>query len=293
MKATVLASLLSGGLLVTAAALTPVGAQADVIDDLSESRVNAIVDGAELLGASSGQFVSGQNWVEGDVIELVLNGVSQGTAVAEANAEGTASPFFPDVSLETGDLLTLTAVSGAEAGFTSSHVVFELALTDVSVTADTVSGLATPLAEVVVFTAVELPFQYKVVTADASGNWLADFSSTFDIVESTVGSAGRLDEQGNATGLWWSGSGQAPLPDCTIEGTEGNDRLRGTSGDDVICGLEGNDMIIGRSGDDLLLGGPGNDRLIGGPGDDDLDGGDDTDRCVTGPGLDTTINCEH
>ncbi len=131
------------------------------------------------------------------------------------------------MSLETGDLLTLTAVSGAEAGFTSSHVVFELALTDVSVTADTVSGLATPLAEVVVFTAVELPFQYKVVTADASGNWLADFSSTFDIVESTVGSAGRLDEQGNATGLWWSGSGQAPLPDCTIEGTEGNDRLRG------------------------------------------------------------------
>lgn len=64
---------------------------------------------------------------------------------------------------------------------------------------------------------------------------------------------------------------------CTIVGTSGQDRLRGTPYDDVICGLGGADVIAGRSGADILDGGAGADLLVGGPGYDELlgAGGDD------------------
>jgi Putative glucoamylase/Protein of unknown function (DUF3131)/RTX calcium-binding nonapeptide repeat (4 copies) len=86
----------------------------------------------------------------------------------------------------------------------------------------------------------------------------------------------------------------SPRP-CTITGTPGRDRLRGTSRDDVICGLGGDDEISGRDGDDAVFGDAGDDEidggddddtLYGGEGDDRLDGGDDTDVASGGPGSD-------
>ncbi|WP_240769081.1 calcium-binding protein [Paracoccus liaowanqingii] len=53
-----------------------------------------------------------------------------------------------------------------------------------------------------------------------------------------------------------------------LEGTAGNDTLRGTRDDELILGGEGNDRLIGGRGDDVILGGNGNDRLTGGLGED-------------------------
>ncbi len=69
----------------------------------------------------------------------------------------------------------------------------------------------------------------------------------------------------------------SPRP-CTITGTPGRDRLRGTRHDDVICGLGGDDTIDGRDGDDAIFGDAGNDRIDGGDDDDTLYGGDGADR---------------
>jgi Ca2+-binding RTX toxin-like protein len=105
--------------------------------------------------------------------------------------------------------------------------------------------------------------------------------------------------------------GRAQHPKCTVVGTPGDDRLRGTERRDVICGLGGNDRIrgayrdvlVGGSGDDelvsagsdVLFGGPGDDRLVGsrhadrlvgGTGDDVLIGSDAADRMLGGPGND-------
>ena len=86
----------------------------------------------------------------------------------------------------------------------------------------------------------------------------------------------------------------SPRP-CTITGTEGADRLRGTRGDDVICGLGGDDVIDGRDGDDALMGDAGDDvidggddddTLYGGEGDDELDGERGRDVLSGGPGDD-------
>jgi Putative glucoamylase/RTX calcium-binding nonapeptide repeat (4 copies)/Protein of unknown function (DUF3131) len=82
---------------------------------------------------------------------------------------------------------------------------------------------------------------------------------------------------------------------CTISGTPGDDRLKGTRGDDVICGLggddridarEGSDVVYGDEGGDLLSGDLGADTLYGDDGDDRLDGGLAADVLAGGPGDD-------
>lgn len=80
-----------------------------------------------------------------------------------------------------------------------------------------------------------------------------------------------------------------------IEGTNGDDRLRGGDGDDQLSGKGGNDRLFGEDGDDLLSGGAGDDRLEGddgrdtlrgGAGNDQLRGDDDNDVLTGGAGAD-------
>ncbi|MFM9969113.1 MAG: calcium-binding protein, partial [Burkholderiales bacterium] len=73
----------------------------------------------------------------------------------------------------------------------------------------------------------------------------------------------------------------------TLEGSSGNDELRGYSdSDDVIEGLAGNDFLRGLQGNDHLIGGEGADALEGGRGVDILDGGPGADRLYGGLGVD-------
>ncbi len=64
----------------------------------------------------------------------------------------------------------------------------------------------------------------------------------------------------------------------TIEGTDGNDQLRGSSTNDLILGLGGHDHIRGYGGNDCLVAGDGNDTIYGGNGNDILDGGAGNDK---------------
>jgi len=100
----------------------------------------------------------------------------------------------------------------------------------------------------------------------------------------------------------------------TILGTNGNDVIYGTEGDDVILTLGGNDIVYGLGGndiicvtdginavyggrgDDILIGGRGRDALYGGSGDDylhgltgkdELYGNEGDDHLDGGPGRDT------
>jgi hypothetical protein len=79
--------------------------------------------------------------------------------------------------------------------------------------------------------------------------------------------------------------GPAASP-CTINGTNGADRLVGTARADVICGRGGNDVVLGLGGADRLYGGAGSDRVLGGLGNDRLYGGLGADRLEGGRGND-------
>jgi len=76
------------------------------------------------------------------------------------------------------------------------------------------------------------------------------------------------------------------LAGCTIIGTEGDDTLEGTPGDDVICGFGGNDTITGGPGADQLQGEAGNDTIEGGEVPDTIGGGIGNDNLHGGPGVD-------
>ena len=64
-----------------------------------------------------------------------------------------------------------------------------------------------------------------------------------------------------------------------VVGTNGNDRLVGSSADNILSGGNGNDRLFGASGSDVLNGSEGNDFLDGGGGSgiDQLFGGEDAD----------------
>src|SRR3954471_12944977 len=60
-------------------------------------------------------------------------------------------------------------------------------------------------------------------------------------------------------------------------GEDGNDRLGGASGRDLIDGGNGDDTLTAGSGRDRVRGGFGNDQLFGNSGTDNLQGGDGND----------------
>ncbi len=63
-------------------------------------------------------------------------------------------------------------------------------------------------------------------------------------------------------------------------GSNFNDTLNGSNGDNQLEGGAGNDLLSAANGDDILYGGRGNDRLIGFDGSDILIGGADADTFV-------------
>ena len=104
--------------------------------------------------------------------------------------------------------------------------------------------------------------------------------------------------------------GDGPVPPKEINGTAGDDVLRGTSGNDIInCGAgddvvfagagndivncgPGDDEIHGGSGDDRLNGEEGNDSIFGDSGNDRINGGPDRDEGFGGSGTDTFLAVE-
>ena len=60
---------------------------------------------------------------------------------------------------------------------------------------------------------------------------------------------------------------------ASLNGTDGNDSVRGGPGADVIDGGLGNDNLHGEDGPDVLKGGVGDDSCLGGPGTDLNQGG--------------------
>ena len=71
-----------------------------------------------------------------------------------------------------------------------------------------------------------------------------------------------------------------------VNGTVGDDRIRGGDGTNWIQGLGGDDVIVGGSGADRLSGNAGADRLFGGAGDDKLFGHWGNDWISGGAGAD-------
>jgi Ca2+-binding RTX toxin-like protein len=78
-----------------------------------------------------------------------------------------------------------------------------------------------------------------------------------------------------------------------LEGSDFNDTLIGSNGDNVILGNAGADRLYGMNGTDILAGNAGNDTLYGGLGDDVLWGQDGRNVLVGGAGVDSFMFTDH
>ena len=72
-------------------------------------------------------------------------------------------------------------------------------------------------------------------------------------------------------------------------GTDEDDQIFGTKGNNILKGREGDDMIEGGAGDDRILGEDGQDNLFGGDGRDALLGGEDYDFLFGDAGRDRLL----
>jgi len=82
-----------------------------------------------------------------------------------------------------------------------------------------------------------------------------------------------------------------------IKGTDNDDLILGSSGDDRINPTKKGDRnttncIVAGAGDDDIRGKDRDEIILGGPGNDDIRGGDGYDICYAGPGDDWFKDCE-
>jgi hypothetical protein len=193
---------------------------------------------------------------------------------------------------------SINDVTGEEGNFGPTNFIFTVSLSNPSyqaiavdyVTADGTATVADidyqPTAGTVTLAPEETSENVRVVV---NGDTAIELDETFFINLSNPQSnpepdATIADGQGRGTIV---NDDLDPNAACTITGTNKDDHLVGTPGNDVICGRNGNDLIEGMGGNDVLIGGNGQDHLIGGDGNDLLLGGNGQNTMEGGNGNDS------
>ncbi len=164
--------------------------------------------------------VHGYNWAEGVSVEMTIDdpGIpgspdytdTQESEVAPWDSSATWVPFDlngTSFTLQAGQVVTLVG-----DGVTRIHTVTNLVVTAVSADDNTVAGTADPGSIINVGDVCDGGgCARRTVTADGSGNWLANFSvagappddTTFDIVPGTESNASQGDADGDGTVYFW------------------------------------------------------------------------------------------
>lgn len=201
------------------------------------------IGGGFLLGAPVDSFVAGQDYADGEEVELILNGVSQGTTLAEGNAEGTATPSF-EVAVVPGDEVKLVRLDYGND--TQVMIIADMGVTLANATTDVVTGFGTPGAAITVVVLPQDEFGdetvFRFVTADANGQFIADFSvpgptpeeqATIDLLEGGLGATLQEHDNHHVTALFWAGQSGTSEPisrsDCKLDGWEAMTDVYGIS----------------------------------------------------------------
>jgi len=128
-----------------------------------------------------------------------------------------------------------------------------------------------------VFSRPDFTFEFANIGAAGAGP-LVDDTTTPDYNE-----ADQLTKEPDGT-VRFSG------PEHTVfGGTDGNDKMRGSEGDDTFWGDLGNDRIEGGDGVDSINGDLGDDIITDLNGDDNIKGGPGNDAINAGPGFDLLL----
>jgi Ca2+-binding RTX toxin-like protein len=122
----------------------------------------------------------------------------------------------------------------------------------------------------------------KAFIREGANTSLIDATSTKQNLNTKMGLVVLASSKGG--NRYWANMNR---PRNVIRGSNGNNRINGTRGDDVILGRGGRDRLNGGLGNDIIVGGGGKDTLLGGGGRDVLKAKDgQRDVLKGGPGRD-------
>jgi hypothetical protein len=99
------------------------------------------------------------------------------------------------------DLQRGQVVTVSDGTTTKTHTVMPLYVDGVNITTDTIFGRRDPDANVDVWVHGD---GNLTVMPDGSSNWTADFSAQTDLTYLSDGGSQQFDDDGDATGVWWS-----------------------------------------------------------------------------------------
>ena len=147
------------------------------------------------------EWFDGLDWPEGAAVTIIVGGKPECTVVAENPGNFFNGPFPAGCDVVIGDTVTFT-----NGETIRTHIVQNLAISDVNTTTDTVTGVADPGAQLHVWVHEYRDEAHQVDTiADDSGNWSANLGAKgLDLTEGVGGRAQILDDEGNATEMEWS-----------------------------------------------------------------------------------------
>ena len=147
-------------------------------------------------------------WTPGSTISLTIED-GGGVVYSDSQAADVNGYFFFSLwelfNMQRGQLVTVS-----DGTTTKTHTVFDLFVDSFDVTADTVFGRADPGSSVNVWVHGDGD---QSVTADGSGNWVADFSGITDLTNTSDGGSQQVDNDGDSTGVWWSSPRIEVAPD--------------------------------------------------------------------------------
>jgi hypothetical protein len=152
---------------------------------------------------------SNGRWTPGATISLTIENGSGVIYTDSQTADGSGYFNFGDLGgfdLQRGHIVTVS-----DGTTTKTHTVIGLYVDGVDVAADTVFGRTDPNGEVHVW--VHDTDSNLNVTADGSGNWVADFSAITDLTYNSDGGSQQSDSDGDSTGVWWASPKFRVAPD--------------------------------------------------------------------------------
>ena len=191
----------------TAVALEPVSDIATYLVAAPQRRATDLIlltngEPASFQVALVDNFVESVNtWTPGAAITLTIE---DGGGVVYSSAQTADASGYFYFSLEGAfDVQPGHVITVSDGTTTKSHSVANLHVNPIDVTADTVSGTADANALVQVWVHDNGGL---AVMADATGSWIADFSGQTDITHASDGGSAQIDDDGDQTSVWWSGT---------------------------------------------------------------------------------------
>ncbi len=144
------------------------------------------------------QWYDGLDWPNGATVNITVAGKPDCGVTKTSWNYFFNGGFSSTCHVEIGDTITFT-----DGTTTRTHEVRNLAITNIDVKKDTISGRADAGATVYIWPH-DGWFEPLQVIADKSGKWQVDFSDAgYDILQGASGRAEIRDEMGNATAVDW------------------------------------------------------------------------------------------